>query len=410
MKNKFQITKVEIRGAISSTVPILVNNVNELIDHLENIGIESINICSYAPYDDSLHYIESDLSTQKITDEIFLQLVTKQKWQPFIVPHQKCKCPCIPKHKMIEATYLPIKESQLSKYFSNSEHIKYFKNSSNKYGVWKKDYDIKKDEFKDIRQIEKDERFWTTQTFIEIFEQIDFNNVKKDLKNILIRAFGKTPPLNFSSWDDALKANDKNDLVLKFEENIPSPMNYREYLSKNLPKRQFIPYILDWGTKADGVFRNNLEGPTHVDALIINKNTGFNLFIEAKVLSDISYEITYDVTRNQIARNIDVMTTDYKNHYEKYKFGLNDDRLKMESNNSLFILLTPSIFKKNPHSRLYGYKMESYKTSPLSLMADLSHRNDIEPSQWKEISDRISWLTWADIHKINRKCCPWVKK
>jgi len=206
-----------------------------------------------------------------------------------------------------------------------------------------------------------------------------------------------------------LNVKKKDDLILRFEENIPSSSEYKNYLSRFLNKRQMIPYVLELGTNETGKYRKDLEGPTNVDALIINTSNGFNIFIEAKVLSDISYAVSYDVLRNQIARNIDVMLTNHSEHYKKYQFKDNDVRLKMKSDKSLFILLTPQIFKENPHSRLYGYKMDSYKNSALTLMADLNHRNDIEPYQWREISDRISWITWSDINNINHNCCHWVK-
>jgi len=407
---KYRVTKVENSGAISSSEHIFVDNRDELIDQLENKGISLIDICRYAPFDDSQHCIDSKISIQNITDDIFQKLITKQDWQPFIVPFLTYPYPCIPKNKMIEEKYLPFKESQICKYFSNVNHVNYFKESAMKYETWKNKSAIKNADFREKRQIEKDERFWVTQTFVEIFEQIYFKNVTKDLKNILVKAFGDIPPINFSSWDEALRVKKRDDLVLRFEENIPSPRRYKEHLRKNLDKRQIIPYKIESGTNANGEFRKNLEGPTNVDALIINTFNGFNIFIEAKVLSDISYDVSYDVFRNQIARNIDVMLTDYKEHYKKYSFKDNDVRLKMESNKSLFILLTPRIFKENPHSRFYGYKMESYKNTPLTLMADLTHRDDIEPSKWNDIKERISWLTWSNVHKINRRCCHWVKK
>ena len=40
--------------------------------------------------------------------------------------------------------------------------------------------------------------------------------------------------------------------------------------------------------------------------MLINEN-GFSVLIEAKVMSDISCDVTYDSMRNQLARIIDVM-------------------------------------------------------------------------------------------------------
>jgi len=50
-----------------------------------------------------------------------------------------------------------------------------------------------------------------------------------------------------------------------------------------------------------------LEGATKVDAVLLAPDTGFAVLFEAKVLADVSGGVEFDVLRNQIARNIDVM-------------------------------------------------------------------------------------------------------
>ncbi len=311
------------------------------------------------------------------------------------------------KHKpgsnILEKTYLPFSSQQLEKCFgtNESEHVKYFTDSIEKYEQHLKyPASTNSKNVKTRRQIEKDERFWVAQAWMTIFEQ-DHARVVANLKEILSRAFGSKPPIDFPSWDAAL-AGTKGDLVLRFEENLSSPKAYREYMSQNLPERQFIPYILEAGKSKKGpsTFRGGLEGATHVDALIVNKHTGFNIVIEAKVLSDIDCQVTYDVFRNQIARNIDVML---ENHTGS------DLKEAMDPDKSIFLLLTPQRFKDNPQSRLYGYKMNSYQNDPASLGLDLAHREDKDHAFWKAISKRLGWITWTDLNDVNADCCPWDK-
>ena len=92
------------------------------------------------------------------------------------------------------------------------------------------------------------------------------------------------------------------ELHLVFEPSLPSTRSYKRWLVENLTKRQFIPYVLDSACQ-----KQNLEGATNADALLLNLENGFATVIEAKVLSDASCQIVYDTMRNQISRNIDVM-------------------------------------------------------------------------------------------------------
>ncbi len=190
------------------------------------------------------------------------------------------------------------------------------------------------------------------------------------------------------SWEECFEES-----KLFFEVDLPSPNAYKKWLQENLKRRHFIPYVLD-STKDKG----NLEGPTQVDAMFLNPKNGFAVIVEAKVLSDISYQITYDTMRNQIARNIDVMLE--KN--EELCRPLN----KRDPKKTLFLLITPKLFKDNPSCRLYGYKLHEYKTNPNSLLKDLPHRRGCD---WQNISSRIGWLTWEDFKNVNKYCCPWLE-
>jgi hypothetical protein len=210
-----------------------------------------------------------------------------------------------------------------------------------------------------------------------------------ELIKLFRRAYGDVPPLaEFGSWEECVRG----ELHLFFEANLPSPKSYTTWLRENLPYRQFIPYILD---SDNG--RKNLEGPTNVDAILLNSKSGFAIVCEAKVLSDISYQVTYDVMRNQIARNVDVMLANNRK--------LCPPLQERDPEKTLFLLLTPRTFQDNPSSRLFGYKFNQYKNNPESLGQDLPHRIDCD---WTTISKRLGWLTWEDFKDVNQDCCGWL--
>lgn len=298
---------------------------------------------------------------------------------------------------MMHPIYLPFTEQRLLSHFAdvrkngecikNAKHLKHYKDSITRYLAFlAKNPDRKGKSISDMRrpcQIEKDERFWISACMMTIFYS---QNRIQELTKLFIMAYGDFPPLEgLRSWEDCFEG----DLHLFFEPNLPSPRLYKKWLEKNLAKRQFIPYILDSAYR-----KTNLEGPTNVDAILLNSKNGFVVLIEAKVLSDISYETTYDTMRNQIARNIDVMLDGNGNFCPPLD--------KREPKKTLFLLITPKIFKDNPSSRLYGYKFHEYKTNPNSLSDDLPHRGNC---RWRNISDRLGWLTWEDFKNVNKDCC-----
>lgn len=78
---------------------------------------------------------------------------------------------------------------------------------------------------------------------------------------------------------------------------------------------------------------------------------------------------------------------------------------KRDPDKTLFLLITPKLFKENPSSRLYGYKFNEYQTNPASLLADLPNR---EKCDWRNITSRLGWLTWEDFKNVNNNCCRWL--
>ncbi len=305
-------------------------------------------------------------------------------------------------NEVLDSTYLPFTEEQLLNHFAkvrkgkectvNKNHLNSYRESAERYHQYLDDnpdtMDKPLSETKNPCQIERDETFWTASCMMTIFYSKERQQM---LQQLLTEAYGKNPPLvGVDSWQECLEG----DLALFFEVNMPSPPSYKDWLRQNLTSQHFIPYILNAAYRT-----KNPEGRTVVDAILINPNNGFAVVVEAKVLTDISIDITYDVTRNQIARNVDMMLDE--------NLRLCEPLCRRDPEKTLFLLLTPEMFKVVPSRRFYGYKFHDYKKNPESLTADLPHRKNLTE---RKISHRLGWLTWEDFHRTNKNCCPWVSK
>jgi hypothetical protein len=151
-------------------------------------------------------------------------------------------------------------------------------------------------------QMQKDERFWVVTALMSIFYAPDRLSALVDL---LKRCLGDGPPMDgLATWEQAL--GDPEKLSLFFEVSLPSPPGYQQELIPLLEQRVLVSYVLK-SARERVVARRPLEGSTKVDALLIAPDTGFAVLFEAKVLADASSSVWYDVLRNQLARNIDVM-------------------------------------------------------------------------------------------------------
>ena len=239
-------------------------------------------------------------------------------------------------------------------------------------------------------QIEKDEKFWIAACLLTLFYS---PRREAELVQLLTTSFGQSPPLDLPTWQDCVSGR----LSLFFEPNLPSPRTYKNWLSRNLWKQQLIPYLRDAARTANGTIRVDLEGATVVDAILVNEENGFAVLFEGKVLSDSSTMVTYDVARNQLARNVDAMLDGNPN----LTYPLN----RRNPDRTLFALLTPDLFRKKPWLRHYGLLLNRYRESPGTLGEDLVHRQD---SNWATVTRRLGWLTWEDCHRVNSRCCPWL--
>lgn len=297
-------------------------------------------------------------------------------------------------NSMIDSTYMPFEPEELYGHFlvDAEKQIEYFSKSADRYHEFLsmnpdlRGISVSKSRIQ--RQIEKDERFWTAAALKTINDQPDSNNI---WINLLSAIFGGKPPIaGMNTWLDCLVG----ELHLYFEAQIPSPKKYTEWLRNNISNSHFIPYVLDAASRES---QRPLEGPTHLDAILVNKINGFSILFESKVLSDISKQVTFDITRNQLARCIDILLEESD--------GLNNALGSRDPEKSLFVLLTPEVFRQKPWTRLYGWLLNQYRSDVSALSRDLFHR---DKEECINVVSRIGWLTFEDIRSACPKSCRWL--
>jgi hypothetical protein len=289
--------------------------------------------------------------------------------------------------------YLPFSEGQLRCHFVHvagdphadpERHLAYYRESISRVVAHLDRAASTPAEVRRARQIEKDERFWVVASLMALYHS---SNRRRAFSELLRRGQLNRPPAH-ATWDDALDGR----LHLWFEVGLTSPRAYREYLKSRLDERTPIPYAREAATKA-GL---RLEGATQVDALLLNEDNGVGVLFEAKVLSDCSATVTYDVLRNQLARNIDVLL-DRQDHLPA-PLSARDPAA------SCFVLLTPELFRRRPRSRLYGWLLNEYRQRPSALAEDLPHQT----ADWASVSQRIGWATFEDCKRVQPTACPWL--
>jgi hypothetical protein len=301
--------------------------------------------------------------------------------------------------------YLPFSESQLADCFTavardegevtREKHLAYYRASIRDYeGFWDGAPPrpvAALTQAKHAAQVEKDERFWIAATLMAAFHAPER---QATICALLRRCLGESPPFaGVASWEDGFGPG----TALYLEVSLPSPHSYQHWLRTNLTERQLIPYV-----RAAAKRQPRLEGPTHVDAVMIDGSTGCAILFEAKVTSDCSCQVSFDMMRNQLARTIDAMLEANPNLVPPLN--------ARKPERSAFVLLTPRVFRDNPHARLYGRLMQEYQTSPWALHRDLPHRT-FETTDWHhEVARRIGWLTFEDCAERVPGACPWLRE
>ncbi len=311
------------------------------------------------------------------------------------------------KQPVIDGEYLPFTQEQLRCHFAPTnklksdevakKHLARFTQSAKRYHKFmgQTDRPVSISNAKKPRQIEKDEQFWTAATLLGLYHSEDRAAAFASLLQVAFR--GKPPFVDpeVNSWEKCLSGDR---LKLYFEAQLPSPKSYQEWLADNFDDRHLIPYVRDAiEAKRTRSKSPKTEGPTHVDALLLNPNNGFAVIFEAKLMSDISCDVTFDGMRNQIARNIDVMLDD-----RTHPVAPLDQR---RPDRTLFTFVTPQMFRMSPSSRLYGWLMKEYCSSPDSIARDLPNRNR---DDWPHVATRLAWITWEQINAMLDNPYEWI--
>jgi len=306
----------------------------------------------------------------------------------------------------MDSTYLPFTGEQLNEHFigvrgaaQDGRYLKHYEDSikqAQEYDeLLRRGTKPTPQQTRQGRQIEKDERFWVAAALMALYHSADSS--PGELFGSLLQRAGLQPPSAFLHWKDALAGR----LDLFFEVSLPSPRGYKAWLREHLGERVPIPYLREQAD-ARGV---RLEGPTHADAVLLARRTGVAVIFEAKVLSDVSTDITFDLARNQLARTIDVMLEP-----PGRRVPLNERNPEQ----TFLVLVTPEIVRGGTaqnaisRSRLYGWLMPAYMDPGNSLLSQhLPHR---DRQQLAEAASRIGWASWEDCNAVEPKACSWLDR
>ena len=232
--------------------------------------------------------------------------------------------------------------------------------------------------------MEREERFWLATALMSLYHADDGSGRGQLFARLLERA-GLRPPSGFPGWEDALAAPD-----LFFEVNLPSPARYRAWLCDHLGERVPIPYLKK-RRKRRGRGWKDRRGPTRCC-----RCCAVAVIFEAKVLSDISTHVTFDLARNQLARTIDVML--------EVNPALAAPLNLRKPERTFLVLLTPALTQPGrardaiSKSRLYGWLLRASKTRATPCSASI-YPTATAPSWPKPPND------WAG--RAGKTATPW---
>jgi len=253
---------------------------------------------------------------------------------------------------------------------------------------------------KETENINHDEPWLTLVACYTVFgNQQNYNcNNYAAINKILNLGAGNGKLFNFTSIDKII-----------VEKQLPEILSYRAWLKDLFTRNNFHLYPDRRATIAqkNQKVKASFEGNTNLDLLIEGISNGKKTacFIEAKFLSDISYQTTYNPLRDQIIRNIDAGIDYVENPKNEVTFE-----------NFHFFLLTPEIFKPKSFgcakddlkqslgvdsSRLYCYKMEGYKKWE-NLKKALPHRQ-LDDNDWETLAQNIGWISFENMYRCSKE-------
>lgn len=295
---------------------------------------------------------------------------------------------------VIHPIYLPYSASELSPHFpaESARLLQQFEKAARRYEEFLASHrdvtQVALSVSRRPRQLEQDPRVWAVSALKHLF---DHPQRDARLKLQLTTCFGPQPPLaDFTTWEDCLHG----ELALYFQVPLASPASYLTWLADHLEERNIIPFVLEAARRPG---RRPLEGPTTLDAVLLNRTNGFAVLVMAHVTADCAVDGVYDSLRSQLTRTVDVMLEPPSE---------NDSPLETrDPRRSLFCLLTPQLYREHPESRHYGAQLVDYMTSVPALQRDLPHR---PPSALGNLPPRLGWLTFEDLLTCFPGACPWM--
>jgi hypothetical protein len=198
---------------------------------------------------------------------------------------------------------------------------------------------------------------WVTWNFFQVL----FKKYPTDWwRHIISVARRRNPHLVFSIDERALPTP-------QFWSSVPSPPEY---------EAQSRARMLASGNE-ESILRAKVagpvEGPSEID--IAFDHDQFLVYIEAKLLSDVSMNTKYDLQRNQIIRNIDCLIANAGNR------------------KSIFWLLV----KDEAPTREYVRLINNYTADPSLLVHDLPHR---DTDTLGGIAQNLTILLWNDFREL----------
>ena len=310
--------------------------------------------------------------------------------------------------EVLHDVYLPFTEAQLREHFapvgadktSADRHLDYYRKSVQAARDWASSppSGTPAEQAQAKRrglQMQKDERFWIVTALMSVFHAPDRVAA---LAALLRRCLGDVPPLDgLATWEQAL--GDAEKLRLFFEVSLPTPPEYRQELRQQLEQRVLIPHVLESARKAAAA-GHALEGATKVDAMLIAPETGFAVLFEAKVLADASCSIGFDVLRNQLARNIDVMLQPNPN-LEKPLTTAAPRAVLLRAPHARDLPQPPG----KPPVRLADARLPAAVLLPCSVTCPTVTDAGTDLAA---VASRLGWLTWEDCNEVLPGACPWL--
>ena len=302
----------------------------------------------------------------------------------------------------IDPVYLPFDEETMREHFaavkgedeaSRRRHVDYYLASARRAAELVGIPKPTPAEIRAGRQMEKDERFWIVASLMTLYYDQTSGGASSLFAELMRRA-GLAAPNTEDSWEQVLSGP----LFLHFEANLNSPKQYRSWLAEHRDRQAVVPYSRVAAKKA-GL---RVEGATKVDAILVAPETHTAVVFEAKVLSDLSTRVSFDATRNQLARIIDVVLDD--------STTLQPPLNARDPDRTYVVLVTPELL--SPHGpagasrgRLYGWLVPEYQDPDSPLLAQhLPHRH----GELGGIHSRLGWATWEQINDLRPGACPWL--